>query len=189
MALSSVVRVNGPFRRSRFARRSVKRGLPIRTTARRAASRATAFPVVTLDGDAVPRAASRLRRQPRGCARHSRDQARDQGAARADSGRARRLFRLAEETAALEAAIAHGVTGNRRAERRASQAGKGDRRLRRAAAARDRRDGAARAEGRAARARAPPGRRGARRARSPAGRGARLDRAARRRSSRSPTSG
>ena len=109
----------------------------------------------------------------------SRPSARSRSCASASATSARRLSRLAEETAGFEADDRAGVEQHRRAERRAPPAGEGDRRLRGAAAARGGRSGAPRPEGRAARPRAPSGRRRARRARSPAGRSAGVDRPAR----------
>ena len=85
VALSSVVRVSGPFAgairqrdRRGVDRRLVRRAPRARAGSTRAAGRHARR-------RRVPRAAPRLRRRPRRGARHSRDQARDQGAARAGS--------------------------------------------------------------------------------------------------------
>ena len=112
------------------------------------------LPVATIDGDVFrgPHLVSGGGHEE--AARNPRDEARNQGAARADRRRARRAVPPAEETLALEATIAQASERHRGAERRASQAGKGDRRARGADAARRRRGVARGAEGRAAHARA-----------------------------------
>ena len=99
--------------------------------AARAAAASTHAPVATLDGEVFRGAHRRRGRHARRGARHPHDQARDQGAARARRGRARRGGPLARgdrgarrrPSPPLESAIAVAAGG-------APPAGEGDRRLR-----------------------------------------------------------
>ena len=149
-----------------------------------AASRLTPLPVATLDGDVFRGPHLVSGGGSRRSARHPGDEARNQGAARADRRRPRGAVPARAGDRGARGHDRPRLERDRRAERRAPQAGKGGRRPRRAAAARHRRGSASGAEGGAARPRESPGGRGARHARPPPGRSARVDRAAGRRAAR-----
>ncbi len=107
VALSSVVRVNGPFAdaiRSTIADAWIASSYAAASTA----SATTSLPVATVRGRRLPRPAAGFRRRERGCARDSRNETRDQGAAR-PRGRGSRLpARVsARRSADLESTIAH----------------------------------------------------------------------------------
>ncbi len=135
VALSSVVRVNGPF--AGAIRHAIGDAwIAPDYDGAASASRLTAASSGDARGRCVPRSAPRVRRRARGIARHPGDEARDQGTARADWRRPRLAGAAGRRDRAARGHDRAGVTGDRGAQRRASQAGEGGRRLRGAAAAR-----------------------------------------------------
>ena len=182
--LSSVVRVNGPF--AGAIRRGDRRRVDCASSYERAPRRSRArrrCPVATLDGDVFRGPHLVTRRQPGRGARHPRDQARDQGAARAHRRRARsarppgaRRPRRSKRTIAHASAAIAALNAEHHRQEKAIVGLEAQ--LQHAADE----DARARAEGRAAGARAASGRGRARR-RSIGGRTRRA-----RRSSRSTTS-